>query len=121
MQKRSGYLVSFFLILAVEVCIGLFIRDNFIRPYVGDLLVTVLLCCLCRVIFPKLSPAPAVFLFSVGVEGLQWLRLSEKLGLEGTVPGVILGSTFDWRDLLCYALGCILFAAAEYSISKIKK
>jgi len=116
MQKRFKYLISFLLILSIEICIGLFVRDNFVRPYVGDMLVTVLLCCLSRTLFPDFSPAPAVFLFSASVEGLQWFGAVEKLGLTNTVFGIILGSTFDWRDILCYALGCIVFASAEHLI-----
>ena len=120
--NRSGYLVAFFLLLAVEICIGLFVRDNFVRPYVGDLLVTVLLCCLCRAAFPLSKCAPtAVFLFASVAEGLQWLELTQKLGLNGTFLEVILGATFDWRDILCYALGCIVFAAGEHLIFKFQE
>ena len=120
--KRSGYLVAFFLILVVEICIGLFVRDSFVRPYVGDLLVTVLLCCLCRTVFPLSKCAPtAVFLFASVAEGLQWLELTRKLGLNGTFMGIILGATFDWRDILCYALGCIVFAAGEHLIFNLKE
>jgi len=118
MKRRFGYLAAFFLVLLLEIFIGVFIRDNFIRPYVGDMLVTVLLCCLCRVIFPRLSPAIPVFLFSAVVEGIQWFGLTEKLGLQGTVMGIILGSTFDWKDILCYALGCIVFAVTERLFDK---
>ena len=113
MKRRLGYLVAFFLVPLLEIFIGVFIRDNFIRPYVGDMLVTVLLCCLCRVIFPRFSPALSVFLFSAVVEGIQWFGLTEKLRLQGTVMGIIIGSTFDWKDILCYALGCIVFAITE--------
>ena len=118
MKRRFGYLAAFFLVLLLEIFIGVFIRDNFIRPYVGDMLVTVLLCCLCRVIFPRLSPAIPVFLFSAVVEGLQWLGVTEKLGLQGTVMGIILGSTFDWKDLFCYALGCIAFDVTDRLLNK---
>ena len=118
MKRRLGYLAAFFLVLLLEIFIGVFIQDNFIRPYVGDMLVTVLLCCLCRVIFPRLSPAIPVFLFAAIVEGLQWFGLTEKLGLQGTVMGIILGSTFDGKDILCYALGCIVFAITERLLYK---
>lgn len=113
MRRRWGYLLAFFVLLGVEVCIGLWVRDDFVRPYVGDMLVTVLLCCLAKGMFPNFAPAIPVFLFAAAVEGLQWLRLTEKLGLEGTVLGIILGSTCDWKDLLCYGLGCLAFALAD--------
>lgn len=112
-NRRISYLIAFVVILAIEVCIALFVHDNFVRPYVGDVLVTVLLCCLCRAIFPRFAPALPVFLFAAAVEGLQWLGLAQMLGLQGTALGIILGATFDWMDLLCYGLGCLLFAGAE--------
>ena len=112
-QKRLTYLLAFSLLLIVEICIALFVRDHFVRPYVGDVLVTVLLCCLCRAVFPRLAPALPVFLFASAVESLQALHLTEMLGLEDTALGIILGATFDWKDILCYGLGCLLFAGTE--------
>ena len=120
MVRRVGYLVALLALLAVEICIGLWVRDAFVRPYVGDMLVTVLLCCLWRVVFPKLSPAVPVFLLAAAVEGAQWLELGKLLGLNGTVFGIILGATFDWLDLLCYGVGCLLFAAAERMIKHLR-
>lgn len=112
-QKRLAYLLAFALLLVVEVCIALFVHDAFVRPYVGDVLVTVLLCCLCRVIRPRFAPALPVFLLAAAVEGLQWLGLTEIMGLQETILGIIMGSTFDWKDILCYGLGCLLFTGVE--------
>ena len=50
-KRRLGYLAAFCVIFAIEVCIALFVRDSFIRPYGGDLLVTVLICCFLRICF----------------------------------------------------------------------
>lgn len=110
---RKWYAAMSFFLLAAEICIALFVHDNFIRPYVGDVLVTVLLCCLCRAIFPHFSPALSVFLFAVAVEWTQWLGLVEMLGLQGTIFAIILGTSFSWIDILCYGAGCLLFAGAE--------
>ena len=120
-NRRFPYWLSFFVILVAEVCIALFVHDAFVRPYVGDVLVTVLLCCLSRVVFPKLHPALPVFGLSLAAELWQWLGLMQKLGLNGTILGIILGATADWRDILCYGLGCLLFSASEYSLTHILK
>ena len=120
-NRRFPYWLSFFAVLAAEVCIALFVHDDFIRPYVGDVLVTVLLCCLSRVVFPKLHPALPVFGVSLAAELWQWLGLTKKLGLDGTILGIILGSTADWRDIACYGLGCLLFAGAEYFLLHVSK
>ena len=115
MKKRWFYLGWFLGLLVIECLIGAFVRDAFIRPYVGDMLVTVLLCCLVRVFFPECSRLLPVWVFgfAAAVECSQLLNLPKLLGLEGTALAVALGATFDWKDLLCYAVGCGLFALAE--------
>ena len=120
-RVRIAYLLVFLGLLLVEICIALFVHDDFIRPYVGDVLVTVLLCCLSRAVFPKLHPALPVFGVSLAAELWQWLGLTKRLGLEGTVLGVILGTTADWKDIMCYGMGCILFSTAEYLLKCASK
>ena len=112
MKKRLPYIISFVVLLIAEVLIGAFVRDEFIRPFVGDVLVTVLLCCLCRCVKPEGMPLLPVWvlLFSILVECAQLIEIP---ALDGTLLGIILGSTFDIADLVCYAIGCALFAGAE--------
>ena len=43
-RLRMGYGLAALLILVIEVLIALFVRDRFIRPYGGDILVTLLIC-----------------------------------------------------------------------------
>ena len=110
-NKRLLYTFLFCGLLAVEVCIALFVHDAFIRPYVGDMLVTLLLCCLCRVVFPtKIRSFPLwVFLFASCVEIGQYFDLVDLLGLaDNRFLSVLLGRTFSWMDLVCYAVGCIV-------------
>lgn len=112
MRKRLIYLNWTLFLLTVEVLIGAFLRDRVIRPYVGDMLVTVLLCCLCRCIRPQGTGwLPLwVFVFSVVVECVQLVPIP---ALEGTLLGVLVGTTFDWRDILCYGVGSLVFWAVE--------
>lgn len=126
-RLRSIYAAAFGILLLTEILIALFVRDAFIRPYGGDILVTVLLCCFVRIFLSegvRLLPL-WVFLFSAAVEIGQYFDYASILGF--TEPGImrtILGSSFSLADLLCYAAGCILFALAElYLIRKniIKK
>ena len=109
-NRRILYASIFCGLLAVEVCIALFVNDSFIRPYVGDMLVTLLLCCLCRVIIPgKVRLLPLyVFAFSACVEIDQYFDLVALLGLaDNRFLSVLMGRTFSWLDLLCYAVGCV--------------
>ena len=109
-NRRIVYLLFFCGLLAVEVCIALFVNDAFIRPYVGDMLVTLLLCSLCRVIVPnqvRLLPL-YVFIFAACVEVSQYFDLVALLGLaDNRVLSIALGRTFSWIDIVCYAVGCM--------------
>jgi len=112
---RAIYGCAFFLLLAAELLIALLVNDRFIRPYVGDILVAVLLCCLVKAIWPQLPMAALwVLLFCAAAETVQLLDLPARLGLEGTVLEIALGAIFDWKDLLCYLIGCLFFAAVTY-------
>jgi len=113
MTGRKKYLIAFVILFAVEFCIAIFVRDRFIRPYVGDMLVTVLLCCGAKIAFPASKPALWVFLFAAGVECLQAMGLISRLGLQDTVFSIILGATFDVKDILCYGVGCLVFHISD--------
>ena len=109
-NRRIVYLLIFCGLLAVEVCIALFVNDTFIRPYVGDMLVTVLLCCLCRVIVSnKVRLLPLyVFIFAACVEVSQYFDLVALLGLaDNRILSIALGRTFSWMDIVCYGVGCV--------------
>ena len=115
-NKRTAYLLATVLIFLLELFIALFVRDNFIRPYVGDMLVVVLVYTCVRVLFPekpRLLPL-YVFLFAAGVEALQGMRIVELLGLQNNrFFSVLIGTTFDWKDIVCYGVGCVLLGLWE--------
>ena len=97
-KKRLSYFLIFCSLMAVEVCIALFVHDSFIRPYVGDMLVTLLLCCMARVLIPdrvRLLPL-YVFLFAACVEIGQYFDVVALLGLEDNrIISIALGRTFS--------------------------
>ncbi len=111
MRWNWKYALITLVILMIEIVIALFVRDQFVRPFIGDLLVVVLLYYGFRTILKAkaFKVAVGVFLFAVGVEILQYFQLAELLGLENNgIAHVILGSTFDWLDILAYSLGTVL-------------
>ncbi len=120
-KKRIGYAIATVLIFLVELLIALFVRDNFIRPYVGDMLVVVLVYTFLRIIFtekPRLLPL-YVFLFAAGVEALQGIHIVELLGLQDNrFFSVLIGTTFDWKDIACYGVGCVLLGLWEILLRK---
>ena len=120
-KARWGYGIGFLAVLAAEILIALFLDDPFIRPYGGDILVTVLICCFGRLFFPekpKLLPL-WVFLFAVAVEIGQYFDFVTLLGLgDSAFFRILLGTSFSCLDILCYAAGCLLFIVAERLFGK---
>lgn len=117
--KRLVYAALFLALLATEVCIALFVHDAFVRPYVGDVLVTVLICAFARIFLPeKIKLLPLyVFVFAAAVEAGQYFDMVKVLGLQNSrFFSVLLGTTFSACDLLCYAVGCAVFAGINYRI-----
>lgn len=119
MKKRVIYIVLTILLLMVEVLIALFVHDRIVRPYIGDMLVVVVIDTFIRIWIPdsvRLLPL-YVFLFATGVEILQYFNLVELLGVsDNRFLCILLGTSFDWKDILCYAAGCVLVWAVERKI-----
>ena len=117
MRKRLPYLIATLVLLATEVCIGLFVHDGFVRPFIGDVLVVILIYTFIRIFIPeKMRLLPLyVFIFSVIVELLQYLKIVEVLGLQDNAfLSTVIGTSFDIRDILCYFVGCALCGIWEY-------
>ena len=117
MKKRIIYALCFLAILIIEIIIGVYVHDAFIRPYVGDVLVVVLIYCFIRIFIPRLLRWLPVYIFAFAcfIEILQYFRLADTLGLaDNGIARIILGSTFDWKDILCYAVGCCILLLVEY-------
>lgn len=100
----------------IEILIALFVRDHFVRPYVGDYLVVILIYCAVRTFFNTsiITTSIGVLLFSYLVEILQYFHIVDKLGLEkNTIAKTIIGDGFDWIDLAAYTLGITTVLAIE--------
>lgn len=121
LKRRIGYAAATVLLIVTEVMIALYVHDDFVRPYVGDMLVVIAVYCAVRIVIPvkcKLLPL-YVFIFAGGVELLQYFDLVGKLGLENNVfLRTLLGSVFDVKDIACYAVGCIALGIYEVIIRR---
>ncbi len=123
-KLRISYLIIFILLLATEVCIALLVHDNFVRPYIGDVLVVGVICAFLRVFIPdKIRVLPLITsMFAVLVEILQYFDFVKLLRLsENRFFSILLGRTFDIKDILCYVAGGLIFFAAEAIIFKRRK
>lgn len=102
------YFVFFLLLFVIEVLIALFIHDDFIRPYIGDVLVVILIYCFLMSFLSvsKIKILVFVLVFSFAIEFFQYFNLVVVLGLEDVkLAKVVLGNSFSGIDLLCYVVG----------------
>ena len=117
MRKRIPYLTATFVLFAVEVFIALFVHDRIIRPFIGDVLVVILIFTFIRIFIPeKVRLLPLfIFIFAAGVEVAQYFRIVEVLGLQDNrIMSTIIGASFDIRDILCYFVGCVFCGVWEF-------
>lgn len=109
--SRRTYLFIGVGLFVIEVLIALFVKDALIRPYGGDLLAVVMLYFLGRALV-NWSPmwiAIAALGIAYLIELAQYLNMLAWLGLEdNTLARVVLGSSFEWGDMLAYTLGAIM-------------
>lgn len=110
------YFLLFSFIFNIEVLIALYVHDNIIRPYIGDMLVVILIYCFVKA-FLNLKVIPTaifVLLFAFGVETLQYLNIVEKLGLESSrIARTVIGTSFELTDLLAYVIGISIVLVIE--------
>lgn len=116
-KKRLYYLLIFITLMIIEVLIAVYVHDSFIRPYVGDILVMGVLYTLIRVIFPERIPylPYLLFAFATIIEILQYFDFSSVFDfMNSRIIKIVLGSTFDFKDILCYAIGTILIVIINH-------
>lgn len=105
-MKRSVCAGIFAAVLITEILIALFVHDAFVRPYLGDVLAVICVYFAARCLFLKKPRYLSIFvtLFAFLVELIQLTPLSEMFG-SGSIFSVIVGGTFDYKDLICYTVG----------------
>ena len=124
MKKRILYAVATLLLLFIEVIIALYVHDDFIRPYIGDVLVVIVIYTFIRIIVPekcKLLPL-YIFILATGVELLQLANIVEILGVaDNRFLKILIGSVFDIKDIVCYAVGCVILCITTSQNLKVMK
>ena len=120
---NAGYFALAVLLFAVEVGIALFFTDQIVRPFVGDVLVVVLIYCFLRIFlnFSYWKIALGVLLFAFAIETLQYFDYVKLLGLENNrLLSVIMGRTFEWLDFAAYFIGFLLIILSDKVFGKKK-
>ncbi len=114
---NKKYFFFSLLLLLIEIYIGFFVHDNFVRPYIGDLLVVILIYCFIRSFFEIVvwKLALGVLVFSYIIETLQYVRIVELLGLSNSrFASTMIGTSFAWWDIVAYTIGIGIVLLFEY-------
>ena len=120
-QFHPKYFIFSLILLAVLVIIAMFIHDQFIRPFVGDVLVVIWMYFSLRAFIKTshLAAAHFILIFSYTVEIAQYFKLVEVLGLENIkLARIIIGSTFDWMDFVAYTTGWLIILVMQWYKTK---
>lgn len=115
-KKRIFYSITTIILLLIEVLIALYVHDAFIRPYLGDVLVVIVIYTFLRIFIPEKIRFLSlyIFIFATGVEVLQYFQIVKLLGLEDNrFFSVLMGTVFDLKDIVCYGVGCLLLGIYE--------
>jgi hypothetical protein len=116
LQFHKHYFYLSLLLFAIEIIIAKYVHDDFVRPYIGDLLVVMLIYCVLKTfINAKVLPtAIGVLLFSFLIEILQYFNIVELLGLQQfKIARIIIGTSFSWADIIMYTIGVFIVIAIE--------
>ena len=121
---NKKYFLLTLLIFIIEVLIALYVHDRFIRPYVGDILVVILIYCFIKSFFklPVLPVAISVLIFAFLVEMLQYFKFVEIIGLrDSKLATIIIGTSFAWMDMLTYVVGIVIVIISEKAFNNSNK
>ncbi len=107
--KLKSFII-FLLLFWVEVGIALLVDDAIVRPFFGDFLAVIALFFLLKTFLN--SSDLNLALLSVGfayfLEFLQYCRILNHLPFKPSkYLVIIIGNTFDWRDIFAYTLGIL--------------
>lgn len=121
---KTHYLFATIFLFITEILIAKYIQDKIIRPYIGDVLVVILIYCFVKSIFSfKIMPtALGVLIFSFAIEFAQYFNIVSKLGLQqNRLAVIVIGNSFSLIDLLCYVagIGIVLWVEKQFSKKKL--
>ena len=117
------YFTLTFILFLIEVLIALYAHDQIIRPYGGDFLVVILIYCFIKSFLSTKVIITALFtlIFAYTMEILQYFNIVEVLNLQKSILArTIIGTSFEWIDILAYTLGFLCIILTEHKINRQK-
>lgn len=110
MRLKYKYFVTTIFLFIVEVLIATKLAYiDWLRAYFGDVLVVILMYTFILTFLDiknKMLLNIGVFLFACVIEFAQYFHFAQWFGLkDNTIAMIVLGNSFSWIDILCYAMG----------------
>lgn len=121
-MNRRPALAAAILVLAAGLAVRAF-TDGAFAKYAGVALYAALIYTLVVLVAPRIRPLVAAGIalaFCWAVEFAQLSPVPAALSERSTVARLVLGSTFNKPDLLWYAVGIAVTAAAHSGVQKIR-
>lgn len=110
MKFNYKYFLITIVIFFAEVSIATIFKNIvWLRSYFGDILVVILIYTFVLSFFEvknKMILNLGIFLFACIIEFAQYFHFGELIGFKNNkIAMIILGNSFSWIDILCYAIG----------------
>lgn len=120
-MRRLIFALITILLLGIEILIGLF-AHGWVRIYLGDVLVVILLYTAVRTVIPnagihRLIIPSVIVIFAFAVEFLQLWGFCDRLGITNKLLRIIIGTGFSVTDLACYLAGIIPCYITEFLLA----
>ncbi|MDP3393057.1 DUF2809 domain-containing protein [Sediminibacterium sp.] len=115
------YFIIALVLFVIELLIVKYAHDQIIRPYLGDTLFVIFIYCSIKSFFDTayLKTAIGVLIFSFTLEILQYFNIVNLLGLgHSVIARTVIGTSFEWIDLIAYTLGIVFVIYVEYKLAK---
>lgn len=109
------YLIATILLFLVEIAIAILHFSLFIRGFLGDVLVILLMYSFLKIFIKNniLKIAVFVLAFAYFVEMLQFFKVAKLFNIKSKILITIVGSVFDLWDLVAYTLGFLFILLIE--------
>jgi hypothetical protein len=123
LRINRRYFIAATILFVIEVGIAWFVHDSFVRPYLGDVLVVILIYCAVKSVvnWSVWPTAVGVLLFAFAVEAAQYFGLIYYLGLENSgLARAVIGTSFAWADIVAYCAGIALVLLVETRLRSYK-
>lgn len=113
---NKRYFLLTIILFTTEVLIATYLKTGFIRHYLGDFLIVILIYSFVKSFLdlPVLKTAMGVLVFAYLIELLQYLDFVRWIGMGSMrLANVVLGNYFDWVDMLAYTFGVFVIILGE--------